>query len=83
MSFLRRRILGQYNQAAGAFQRAVTLEPNLEFPHRRLGVVYRQLERFADAKRELETALRLDPTIQETRQELEALRIEWEAAGDQ
>ncbi len=75
--------LAKYDQAAGAFQRAVTLEPSLDFAHRRLGVVYRQLERFADAKRELETALQLDPTIQETQQELEALRIEWEAAGDQ
>ncbi|MEE8154321.1 MAG: tetratricopeptide repeat protein [Phycisphaerales bacterium] len=78
-----RESLGQYDQAAGAFQRAAALQPNLELAHRRLGVIYRQLGRFADSKRELETALQLDPTIQETQQELEALRIEWEATSDQ
>ena len=78
-----KEILGQLDQATDAYQRAVTLQPNLEFAHRRLGVIYRILGRFEDSKRELETALQLDPTIQETLDELQALRIEWEAAGDQ
>ena len=77
-----RESLGQYDQAAGAFQRAAALQPSLEFAHRRLGVIYRILGRFEDAKRELETALRLDPTIQETLDELQALRIEWDAANN-
>ena len=44
-----------------AFRRAETKEPRNVQPHYALGVIYLGLGRKADAKRELEAALRLDP----------------------
>lgn len=82
-------LLGQANEALGqlqgaveGYEQALKMEQNLEVVHRRLGIVYRKLKRFEEAKRELEIAAKLDPSISETLEQLRLLEAERKKAGD-
>ncbi len=52
---------GKYEEAAKAYLQAIEVDPNWYSPHYELGQTYGQLKRSADAVRELELALKLNP----------------------
>ena len=54
---------GKYDEAAGHFQKALSLDPNDPYFHHYLGRTYLKQERFADARRHLLRARKIDPTI--------------------
>lgn len=54
---------GKYDEAAGHFQKALALDPNDPYFHHYLGRTYLKQERFADARRHLLRARKINPAI--------------------
>jgi tetratricopeptide (TPR) repeat protein len=59
--------LGRREDAESNFKKAETLDPKDSRPHFVLGVLYGEMGRIADAKREYEAGFKLDPENQEAR----------------
>jgi tetratricopeptide (TPR) repeat protein len=60
----------KYEQSILAFERSLVLRPERHGPHQNLGIAFRHLRRFDEARHHLEQALRLRPFAWNTGQEL-------------
>lgn len=63
----------RYDEALGAYQQALALEPDSPHAHFGNGIVLAELGRFAEAEAEYKEAMRLDPTYEEVPTNLGAL----------
>jgi tetratricopeptide (TPR) repeat protein len=68
---------GRYPEAAGAFERAVQLNPDWDLAHKNLGVVYLQfLDRKKEGRKHLVKALKLNPEMKDADRIREMINLE-------
>ena len=75
----------RYDEALGAYQQALALEPASPHAHFGNGIVLAELGRYAEAEAEYREAMRLDPTYEEVPTNLGALfarQGRWQEAAD-
>lgn len=70
--------IGQWNKAVEQYKRAIELspinDPNLMIYHTNLGVCYYQIDKIEEAVKELETAVKIDPSYERARENLRMVK---------
>jgi tetratricopeptide (TPR) repeat protein len=68
------QVRGMAGDAVQAYTRAIELDELFTYAYNNRGIAYHKLRRYADAIADFEQTLRLNPSLEKTQENLEAVR---------